>query len=168
MLFLYIFWQIRSLISRLRCLGKLSERPRIPTSSSFDVVKENLSKASVWGSYLVFSSIILKKETFTSILLNPILQDPSIGMGSANEKASIGLVSLLFRVFCYFVWLCLLSVSKFLVIENNISSVSFFGLNRYRFFKRPPKSGPGCLAFLIVINFHQVTTKGYHFSKKIN
>ena len=76
---------------------------------------------------LSFSSVILKTKLYTSKLVNLIIRDPSIEIDGLNEWISSGVVKFNSSVSCGFVWVCLKSVSQFLVIESNKSSISFLG-----------------------------------------
>ena len=66
---------------------------------------------------------MLKIELYSSKLVKPIIQDPSIEISGSEENVSLGLVNLNSHVFSAFLWVCLISVSKFLLKESNRSSV---------------------------------------------
>ena len=67
------------------------------------------------------------KELYTWKLLNPIIQDPSIGIGGLKEIVFHDLVNLISYVSSAFLWVCSKGVSQILVIESKNSSVSFLG-----------------------------------------
>ena len=69
--------------------------------------------------------ILIKKELYTSRLVYPNNQDPSIEIRGLERNVSLGLLSLYSNVSSAFLRVCLIGVSQFLVIEIIISSVSF-------------------------------------------
>ena len=72
---------------------------------------------------------------YTSELLNPIIyleSRPGLIKG-LNGKVFLGWVSLISSFSCDFIYVYLLRVPQFSVIENSESSVSFLGLNMSRF-----------------------------------
>ena len=78
---------------------------------------------------MVFSSVSIKIELYTSKHVNPVIQlkPRPKSLDGSIEKVFLGLVSLNSSVSCGFVWVCLISVSQFLVIESIKASVSLLG-----------------------------------------
>ena len=71
----------------------------------------------------VFFAVILKIELYTSEVVNPIIQDRPIHIDVLKEIVSLGWVSSNSGDFCGFLYVWLISVSQFLVIESIKSSV---------------------------------------------
>ena len=69
-------------------------------------------------------------------MIKPTIQlvsRPRLGEGCI-EKVFLGLVGRNSCVTCGLVWVCWMSASRFLIIESNKSSVSFFGGIMSKFF----------------------------------
>ena len=74
---------------------------------------------------MLFSSVRLEIELYTSKIVSPIIQDPSIRIGGLKWNVSLGLISLNFNVSTGFVWVWWISVSQFLAMDNIRSCFSF-------------------------------------------
>ena len=67
------------------------DTPRFSSISSFEfsnVISSGFCMSSKQSSNLLFSSVIIKMEFYTSKFIKPIIQDPSIRIGGLIEKLS--------------------------------------------------------------------------------
>ena len=75
-----------------------------------------------------FVVFIPKVEFLTSNLVNCIIQAASIEIAGLKGNVSLDLLILNSNISSAFLWVCLISVSQFLVAESYKSSVSFLSL----------------------------------------
>ena len=90
---------------------------------------------NLYSSDLFFSSVIIKMEFYTFRLVNLIIQSPLIWIGGLKWNVSLGLVILNSKVSSAFLWVCVISVSQFLVKYNNKSSLWILGWIKFKFFQ---------------------------------